>query len=238
MHSIRLSLLWNVRWMILCSCIEFLSSNHLKQKQHVSDTQLLLYKQLKWNGAGIYGQSPVHTEDSSVGCVVVVWCTILYYIYHTMVHHIVSGRCHVNRLPDYLRPQSLLTAAHCNGTPLSSWLLFLFSRWFPHTLGSHHQLCHHKLGISAAGRSRSRAGISERECIHCIGTIKFFPAISVKCLIGHCFVSDQDSGFILILSICSIKRRSHTKSKVLKPLSPTQSKQICTQCSMTFESEK
>ena len=107
MHSIRLSLLWNVRWMILCSCIKCMSPNHLKQKEHVSDTKLVVYKQLKWNGYGIYGQFPVHTGDSSVGCVVVVHHTILY---HTMVHHIVSGRCHVNRLPDYLRPQLLL---HC-----------------------------------------------------------------------------------------------------------------------------
>ena len=152
----------------------------------------------------------------------ILWCTILWVADVTWIdYQITSGHSHC-----WLRP----TATGL----LSSWLLFLFSRWFPHTLGSHHQLCHHKLGISAAGRSRSRAGISERECIHCIGTIKFFPAISVKCLIGHCFVSDQDSGFILILSICSIKRRSHTKSKVLKLLS----KQICTQCSMTFESEK
>ena len=144
----------------------------------------------------------------------ILWCTILWVADVTWIdYQITSGHSYYS------------TAAHCNGTPLSSWLLFLFSRWFPHTLGSHQQLCHHKLGISihsTAGRSRSRAGISERECIHCIGTIKFFPAISVKCLIGHCFVSDQDSGFILILSICSIKRRSHTKSKVLKPLSPIQ----------------
>ena len=110
-----------------------MSPNHLKQKQHLSDTQLL-YKQLKWNGNGIYGQSPVHTGDSSVGCVVVVvHHTILY---HTMVHHIVSGRCHVNRLPDYLRPQPLLTAAHCNGTPLLLASVSVFKMvsthtWFP-----------------------------------------------------------------------------------------------------------
>ena len=79
MHSIRLSLLWNVRWMILCSCIKCMSPNHLKQKEHVSDTKLVVYKQLKWNGYGIYGQFPVHTGDSSVGCVVWWWCTIPYY---------------------------------------------------------------------------------------------------------------------------------------------------------------
>ena len=146
--------------------------------------------------------------------VVVVHHTILY---HTMVHHIVSGRCHVNRLPDYLRPQLLLTAAHCNGTPLCPpGFCFCFQDGF-HTHLVPTISC---VTINWEYLSRSRAGISERECIHCIGTIKFFPAISVKCLIGHCFVSDQDSGFILILSICSIKRRSHTKSKVLKPLSP------------------
>ena len=98
--------------------------------------------------------SPPSTPETAV---LVVHHTILY---HTMVHHIVSGRCHVNRLPDYLRPQSLLTAAHCNGTPLSSWLLFLFSRWFPHTLGSHQQLCHHKLGISI--HNPLQAGVGAR----------------------------------------------------------------------------
>ena len=94
-----------------------MSPNHLKQKEHVSDTKLVVYKQLKWNGYGIYGQFPVHTGDSSVGCVVVVHHTILY---HTMVHHIVSGRCHVNRLPDYLRPQLLL---HCGPLQRDSSLL-------------------------------------------------------------------------------------------------------------------
>ena len=82
----------------------------------------------------------------------ILWCTILWVADVTWIdYQITSGHSYYS------------TAAHCNGTPLSSWLLFLFSRWFPHTLGSHHQLCHHKLGISAAGRSRSRAGISERE---------------------------------------------------------------------------
>ena len=85
------------------------------------------------------------------------WYTILY---HAMVHHIVSGRCHVNRLPDYLRPQPLLTAAHCNGTPLPPWLLFLFSRWFPHTLGSHQQLCHHKL---TGNINPQQAGVGARQ---------------------------------------------------------------------------
>ena len=45
-----------------------MSPNHLKQKEHVSDTKFVVYEQLKWNGAGIYGQFPVHTGDSSVGC--------------------------------------------------------------------------------------------------------------------------------------------------------------------------
>ena len=56
-----------------------MSPNHLKQKQHVSDTKLVMNKELKWNGDGIFGQSPVHTGDSSVSCVLVVHHTIPYY---------------------------------------------------------------------------------------------------------------------------------------------------------------
>ena len=113
-----------------------------------------------WNGIVMaFMDSPPSTPETAVLVVwwwygapyyntyTILWCTILWVADVTWIdYQITSGHSYYS------------TAAHCNGTPLSSWLLFLFSRWFPHTLGSHHQLCHHKLGISAAGRRGAGLG--------------------------------------------------------------------------------